>query len=185
MITADEIRRWVERFDPGGDRRAEESCAAVLALLEQEAWPGDRSSFAPGHVTASGLVLTPSLDAVLLVFHPRLHRWLQPGGHLERSDRSVVDAARREVCEETGLTLSGAGTPALVSVDVHDIPAHATEPAHRHHDLMFGFVASDGAALAPGMSAAWHRLDRLHEVEPDPPLRNAIHRVVSGRSRPG
>lgn len=59
---------------------------ALIPLTEQLGRGGDitRRSASPGHVTASGIVL--SRGAVLLVFHPYLKRWLQPGGHVESSE---------------------------------------------------------------------------------------------------
>ena len=46
-----------------------------------------------GHMTASGLVIFE--DKVLLIFHNKLEKWLQPGGHLEYRDESIMEAARR------------------------------------------------------------------------------------------
>lgn len=52
-----------------------------------------------GHVTASGLVVQGG--KALLIFHPYIKRWFQPGGHIDEAD-SPVSAAIREVYEETG-----------------------------------------------------------------------------------
>jgi 8-oxo-dGTP pyrophosphatase MutT (NUDIX family) len=185
VVSADEIRRWVEPFDAGNDRRARESRRAILTLLTGNQDPGARTRFQPGHVTASGLVLSEDADAVLLVFHGRLERWLQPGGHLEPSDASVVAAARREVGEETGIRLDDGLEPRLVGVDVHDIPAARGEPAHRHHDLMFGFVSPRHAPRpGPGvLRAEWCAVDRLAELGVDDPLRRALARARGGGSR--
>jgi 8-oxo-dGTP pyrophosphatase MutT (NUDIX family) len=113
------------------------------------------------------------------VFHARLRRWLQPGGHLEPTDDSIVAAARREVLEETGVIVDAGPDTRLVAVDVHDIPAGRGEPAHRHHDLMFGFVARGWAPLADGgaLRAAWCPVDRLGDFAVDEPLRRAVARA--------
>jgi 8-oxo-dGTP pyrophosphatase MutT (NUDIX family) len=52
-----------------------------------------------GHITASGLVIHE--NRVLLIFHPYVKRWFQPGGHIDEGELPV-DAAIREVYEETG-----------------------------------------------------------------------------------
>jgi 8-oxo-dGTP pyrophosphatase MutT (NUDIX family) len=186
VISTDDIRRWLDSFDPGDDQRAAASCAAVRALLAAAEWPGSRALFTPGHVTASGLVYAPDTDAVLLVFHERLRRWLQPGGHLEPTDASLVEAARREVLEETGILLDAGQETRVVAVDVHEIPATRGEPAHRHHDLMFGFVTR-GRAPVPGdgvLRAAWCPVERIEEFEVDEPLRRALARARTGVARP-
>ncbi len=186
MIPVEDIRRWVERFDPMGDQRAMESQAATLALLDTQPWPGARGRFDPGHVTASGLVLSPDGSAVLLVFHQRLGRWLQPGGHLEAADETIVGAARREVLEETGVTVDGRVDPVLVRVDVHEIPPARGEPPHYHHDLMFRFVAAEEtAAQTPdGERAAWCPFDRLAELGVDAPLLRGVERARLLRREP-
>jgi len=117
---------------------------------------------------------------VLLVFHPRLQRWLQPGGHVEESDVSLLHAARREVHEETGLDLGDAPPTQLVSVDVHAIPACGGEPAHRHHDLMFCFDAAGSVATPTNatLRTAWCAPDRLEEFAVDLPLRHAVGRAL-------
>jgi 8-oxo-dGTP pyrophosphatase MutT (NUDIX family) len=91
-----------------------------------------------GHVTASAVVARPGGEAFLLVFHRKLNRWLQPGGHVEHEDASAFDAALREAREETGIRdfeapLGGR----ILDVDVHEIPARKTEPAHHHFDVRF------------------------------------------------
>jgi hypothetical protein len=46
-----------------------------------------------GHLTASGFVVSPSHDQLLLIQHKKLQRLLQPGGHMEPTDASPLDAA--------------------------------------------------------------------------------------------
>jgi 8-oxo-dGTP pyrophosphatase MutT (NUDIX family) len=182
VVLADEIRRWVEPYDPGDSARARASREALLALIDRLADPTARTQYAPGHVTASGLVLADDGAAVLLVFHARLRRWLQPGGHVEARDATLVDTARREVREETGIAVETAA-PVLVGVDVHDIPAARGEPGHRHHDLMFRFV-SPRHRPRPGsgaLAARWCAVSALVDLGVDEPLRRAVARARDGR----
>jgi len=145
------------RFDAGGDGEAAKSKELVLAMLASSAAPFSRRQFNPGHVTCSGLVLSPGRDGILLVLHRRLKRWLLPGGHVEPEDLAIGDAGRREVVEETGAVLREDASPLLVGVDVHGIPPRGDEPFHLHHDLTFRFEAAstDFVAAEEVREVAW------------------------------
>jgi len=131
----------LHRFEPGTDGEAAKSKELVLAMLASSAAPFSRRQFNPGHITCSGLVLSPTQDGILLVLHRRLQRWLLPGGHVEPEDPFIGEAGRREVVEETGAILRADTSPLLVGVYVHGIPPRSDEPFHLHHDLMFRFHA--------------------------------------------
>jgi 8-oxo-dGTP pyrophosphatase MutT (NUDIX family) len=123
----------------------EKSVELIDMLLSHTPKPFSRVQFAPGHITATGLVLHPRERAMAMVFHARLKRWLLPGGHCEESDSSVAAAAAREVLEETGLVVDHG---LAIGADVHGIPPKLkggvlVEPYHQHHDLLFGFTATD------------------------------------------
>ena len=124
--------------------------AALEGFLERTATPDiyRRDNF-DGHVTASAFVVDATPDTVrrvLMVHHTALGRWLQPGGHVEAGDGSVLAAALREVGEEVGIPakeLRLLGTDAAwLDVDAHAIPANPrkAEPAHVHHDLRWAFA---------------------------------------------
>ena len=113
----------------------------------------DRKNFT-GHITASGMVYRPQTDELLLLEHVQLEKWLQPGGHVEASDDSILSAALREVEEETGLTpdklflRTVASGLAIVDIDSHYIPAcdYKAEAEHYHHDVRFLFTLADACA---------------------------------------
>lgn len=98
-----------------------------------------------GHMTASGLVFLN--NKLLLIFHKKLQKYLQPGGHLE-DDSSLVEAAQREVLEETGVQtipykFEEGELVVPIHVDVHTIPHNEkkNEPEHFHYDCMFLLLA--------------------------------------------
>ena len=179
MLRASDVLELLSRFDPGADRRASRSLERTRILLERSGEPFSRFNFDPGHITASGVVLGPERDRVLLVFHRRLMRWLQPGGHVEADDDDLTATARREIVEETGVGLDPRVSPVLVGVDVHQIPARPDEPPHLHHDLVFRFVASgDWIAGEVGREARWCEIDRLDDCDPDGALKRSVARAL-------
>lgn len=119
----------------------EKSRELILALLEQTAAPFSRDQFHPGHITSTALVVHPDGQRFLAMHHHRHQRWLLPGGHVEESDATLADAARREAIEETHARIPSGGPVRLAGMDVHGIPARKSEPFHLHHDLIFAFTA--------------------------------------------
>ncbi len=106
-----------------------------------------------GHITTSGLAYDAHADAVLMIHHKVLNRWLQPGGHHEGLDRLDVSAAR-EVAEETGIAALSPWpqlSDAPLDIDSHAIPANPDkgEGAHVHHDFIYVFAADATAAIQP------------------------------------
>ena len=142
MIEPAAVTALLQHFDPADDGEAAKSKELVLALLASSPEPFSRRQFNPGHITCTGLVLSPARGRILLVLHRRLQRWLLPGGHVEPEDPLIGDAGRREVVEETGAIPRADAAPLLVGVDVHGIPPRRDEPFHLHHDLIFRFEAA-------------------------------------------
>ena len=135
---------------PAGDAREARSIDEFVALLGTLARPLDRHA-APAHVTASAVVV--GRRGVLLHRHRRLHRWLQPGGHLDPGELPE-DAALRECEEETGLAMRHpSGGPVLAHVDVH-----GAADGHVHLDLRYLLLGPDADPRPPpgeSQEVAW------------------------------
>ncbi len=115
--------------------RETRALARMVTDLDTLPSPFDEEA-GPEHVTGSAVVV--GVRGTVLHMHKRLHRWLQPGGHLEPGE-PPWDAALRESEEETGLALSHpAGGARLLHVDVHE-----AANGHTHLDLRYLLFAAD------------------------------------------
>lgn len=115
----------------------------------------------PGHITASGWIVSHDLKKVLLVHHAKLNKWLQPGGHAD-GDENTLAVAQKEVLEETGLLVQGEST--FFDIDIHGIPARGDFPEHDHYDVRYLFRASEDAPLTinhESQELKWVPLDEL------------------------
>jgi 8-oxo-dGTP pyrophosphatase MutT (NUDIX family) len=113
----------------------------VQAELDRLERPFDRTADLT-HVTASALVVGDR--GVVLHRHRRLHRWMQPGGHIDPGEWPE-QAAVRECREETGLVVRHpAAGPLLAHLDVH-----RAAQEHVHLDLRY-LVWADGVDPVPG-----------------------------------
>jgi 8-oxo-dGTP pyrophosphatase MutT (NUDIX family) len=173
------VSNLVHSFDDPSDGAALKSLELISMILECSPDPFSRTQFMPGHVTCTGLVLAPDGERLLLIHHRRLDRWLLPGGHVEREDVEIWDAARREVVEETGAALLPDAAPPLAGLDVHGIPAGKGEPYHLHHDILFHFRAtSDQTQLSHESKAiAWCAPDDFDRYSVPGNVRRAYVRV--------
>lgn len=178
MSRVQSLLRMLDAFRPVG---SEHDVVDAFRRLLTTPDPFSRMQFEPGHATASGFVVAPDLGSVLLVEHRRLRRWLQPGGHIDPEDEGPEAAARREIGEETGVLDLAPLVEGLFGIDHHPIPPRHDEPAHRHFDLKFAFVASsvELAVSAEVAAARWVPFDETGELDLDRPT---VHQLGKLRS---
>ena len=172
------------QFHRAEDPEEETDRRDILALVRESQDPFDRSHYRPGHLTASAVVLHPREPRVALLHHRKLERWLQPGGHGDAGEADPFVVARREVLEELGLEATPCDPERLLDVDVHEIPARGSEPAHRHFDLRIAVRATtDVLAPSEGESGRvrWAGIEELSGLGVDHGLRRAITKVLASR----
>ncbi|MGI5512250.1 NUDIX hydrolase [Streptomyces sp. CA-106131] len=165
MITNAHIRATAEAYLREHPQASDE-LAPLFGLLGQDAQLASRKEFR-GHVTA-GAILADTEGRILFIEHVALARWLTPGGHLEDQDEELMQAALRELAEETGIQPQHV-VPLLdspVHIDVHTIPDSSAkgEPEHQHID--FRYLFATGADVTQLQTeevsgSAWHEADLL------------------------
>jgi 8-oxo-dGTP pyrophosphatase MutT (NUDIX family) len=164
---------------PAPDASQDSLRHAVLAFLHARTDACCREC-APGHVTASTLVLDDTGSRVLLTLHPRLGRWVQLGGHCEDADADIIAAALREATEESGVADLRI-EPGLAAVHVHPVTCSLGVPT-RHLDLQFIACAPADARIGisdESVDLRWWPIDALPERS-DEALVYLVGRASSG-----
>ena len=125
----------------------------------------------PAHITASALVVDRERGRVLLTLHPKVGLWLQLGGHCEREDAGLADAALREATEESGIAglrlFPSEDAPQPVKLDRHAVRCAGREqPENTHLDVQYLVTAPPGAVeriSEESLDLRWFDFDALPE----------------------
>ncbi|CAM8642701.1 MutT NTP pyrophosphohydrolases including oxidative damage repair enzymes [Acidimicrobiia bacterium] len=120
-----------------------------------------------GHFTASALVVEEGSDRFIILFHTKLQKWLQPGGHVD-GDANLAANALREATEETGISGLRVVVPAI-DLDIHEVRPPKEAP-HLHLDVRFVVLAPSGSVPIgnhESESLRWVTLDELAELGAD------------------
>ena len=132
-------------------------------------------------------------DRVLLIQHRKLCKWLPPGGHIDPNE-TPPEAARRDAQEETGLEIEFVKQE-NVWIDrwnaksferpymclLEEIPAHNTQPAHQHIDMIYLARPVNCEILEntkETLGIRWFTIDELEELEPDVDIFSETLQVV-------
>lgn len=175
-----EIVQLYLRQYPEETRRLEKLTAALnegTGLL--------RRTTMSGHLTASAIIMSEDMQAILLIRHKVLRRWIVPGGHFEMTDGCLSETARREANEETGLQvkpISLEGGTALIDIDIHDIPKNPSknEEAHYHFDFRYLMYANEVNSLSvESREIEDYQWIQLNEIEISDSLQHALRKLIS------
>lgn len=126
-----------------------------------------------GHFTGSAWLVSADSQRVLLMYHRKLDRWLQPGGHAD-GDADLAAVALREATEETGLRDLHV-EPGIFDLDAHRIPARGDVPEHTHYDVRY-VIRALGSEVPQGnaesLALAWVEVAALRDdLVIDPSIR--------------
>lgn len=101
------------------------------------------------------------------MFHKKLQKWLQFGGHSDGDDDTLATAIR-EFHEESGIEMEPEVIGWIFDVDIHDIPADQKwRPAHQHYDILYLASISEDTPFAMQIEEVddirWFDIDGISE----------------------
>ena len=166
----------LHRFDPAAEGRSDDQARFREAMLAFAADHPDAlvRTCVEGHFTGSAFVVDAVAQRCLLLFHTKLQRWLQPGGHAD-GDANLAGVALREAEEETGI-VGLVVDPSPLDLDIHEIPA-GKDAAHLHLDVRFLVVAPPDAVVVgnhESQGLRWVAPDELDTLDLD----EGLHRLA-------
>lgn len=125
---------------------------------------------------------------VLLHKHPKLGKWLPPGGHLEPNE-TPPEAAKREVREETGLEIEFIEQENL-KIDAYscksferpflclleNVPAYKDKEAHEHMDFIY--LATPVELKEDLKGFQWYTYEELQHLELFPDVAEVLRLLL-------
>lgn len=129
------------------------------------------------HFTATCYILDD--QKALLLLHPKLNKWLPPGGHLEPNE-TPPEGAKREALEETGLEIEFTHSQENIFLKkwnaesferpylclLENIPEHKGSPPHQHIDFIY-IGKPSGGILLDDSNLRWFTLEEILELQPE------------------
>jgi len=140
-----EFRQILSSLDLSDRYHEQVCCRKMIELLDSCPTCFNRDAY-PAHFTGSGFVVSCDGARALLHHHHKLNRWLQLGGHCD-GEEDVLSVARREACEESGISGLVVASARPFDLDIHEIPAFEGEPSHMHYDVRYVLIAPEAAKI--------------------------------------
>jgi len=144
----------------------------------------DRKNFT-GHIVANSLIINNY--KILTIFHNSLKMYIQPGGHIDKNDASILDAALREAEEETGINdlslLEWHKQKKIpIFIESHLIPENLKkqEKQHYHHDFMYIFTTNTknvNLQIKEVSDYVWVDIDTIININPDSFISKSLQRM--------
>ncbi len=181
------MTHWQNKILAYRPQSAEEaqSLSQIQTAIQSDGAAVLNRSRTAGHITCSGFVMTPELDAVLMVYHRIYRSFSWTGGHADGCD-DLLGVALREVREETGVQKAFPLTGAILSVDVLPVPPHQKHgkpvKAHMHYNITYGIIANRKEKLIikpdENSAVAWIPIDELSSRISEPHMLPIYNKLI-------
>ena len=98
-----------------------------------------------GHVVVGGFIYAKKEKKFLVIYHNDLKMYLYPGGHIDNSDLNPLEAVKREIKEETGITnineiVLSDNNLIPIDINIHMIPYNERLDLKEHYHYEFRYL---------------------------------------------
>ena len=126
-----------------------------------------------GHMVAGGYIINKENKSILAIYHKDMQKYTFPGGHIESSDSNPLEAAKREIYEETNLNdliqviYVNELTPFDIDTHIIEYKGRKDIPKHYHYDFKYLFIVNNQKEISVDKNEAtnykWIKLDELND----------------------
>ena len=141
--------------------------------------------FLPTHIVSAGAIVLNDLGEVLLVKDARKDAWTFPGGIIEEGE-GVLDGVKREVLEETGITVE-VGELFCVTSNTCKYPGYngvKVVPTKVMLDFVCRATGGTPRPSEENSKTAWFPLDQTRELITAPAIAVRFQAYLSYTGRP-
>ena len=115
-----------------------------------------------------------------MTHHKKLNMWLQLGGHAD-GNTDLLNVARREVFEESGIEKIRLLNDEIFDVDIHLVPKFKDQPSHKHFDIRFIFEANENNEKISfnheSHNVIWIKLEEIKNYNSEVSIRRMIEKT--------
>jgi len=184
----EELIRQIESYVPCNEQEVQDR-ETILAQLRTQENIFSRDNLL-AHMTASAWVTDRAHRRILMAWHNIYHSWSWLGGHADGNE-DLLEVARREVREESGIRDVRAITPDILSLEVLTVDGHEKRgiyvPSHLHLNVTWLFEADEREQVrvkADENSAVdWFEPDEAVAKSSEPWFRERIYSKLNLRMR--
>ena len=183
----DRIMEQLRAYRPWNEQE-EADCAELLRRLGQgeDLWTRENRS---AHLTASGWIVSPERDRVLMAYHNLYQSWAWLGGHAD-GEADLLSVALREANEESGV-LAAPVSPDIFSLEILHVAPHVKRGkfvcAHLHLNATYLLEADDKSPIRckPDENSAvrWLSVQDVLSSVSEPAMRPVYQKLMEKAAR--
>ncbi len=178
----------IEAYTPRCEQE-EQDRIQMLAFLRRNPDALSRQNLT-AHFSASGWIVNPSREQVLLCYHKIYNSWSWTGGHAD-GETDLEAVAVREALEETGVHAKPVHPGEIFSLETLYVMGHEKRgvyvPCHVHMNLTYLLEADDQESLLinedENSGVRWFPVEEALKASTEPWMVDRIYRKLAERAR--